>query len=249
MLINQTSTKLQEMRLLGMAKAFDEQLAMPDIAHMSFEDRFGLIVDREDSERRNRRFQSRIKRAKPKESACIEDIEFSPLRGLSKSTMLSFSSCDWVRSNQNIIISGPTGVGKTYIACALLHSACKAGYTARYIRVPRMIRSMATAKLDGSYDKFMAELARTDVVLFDDFGLSKMGAEDSRDLLEIMEDRYAVRSSLITSQLEPEKWYELIGDPTIADALLDRIVHRSHKLKLGGQSMRKKNAEIDSPKV
>jgi len=191
MLINPTLVKLQEMKLLGMLKAFEEQMATADTGHMTFEERFGLIVDREDCERRNRRFRSRVKRAKAKESACIEDIDFSPRRGIKKVEVLSLASCEWVRQHQNVIISGPTGVGKTYIGCALLHAACREGFSARYVRMPRFFRSIAVAKLDGSYEKYMAELARTDVILFDDLGLSKMDGEQSRDILEIMEDRHA----------------------------------------------------------
>lgn len=244
MLNNPLLSKLQDMRLLGMVKALEEQLASADTGQMTFEERFGLIVDREESERHNRRFRSRIKKAKPKEAACIEDIDFSSKRGLSKTNMLTLAGCGWLRNQQNVIISGPTGVGKTYIGCALLHSACKEGFTAKYLRVPRLLRQIAMAKLDGSYDKLFADLARTDVILFDDFGLSKMGQDESRELLEIMEDRHAQRSSIITSQLESDKWYELIPDPTIADALLDRVIHRSHKLKLTGPSMRKKKSDI-----
>jgi len=244
MLNNPTLNKLQEMRLLGMLKAFEEQLATADTGQMTFEERFGLIVDREDCERRNRRFRSRIKKAKPKEQACIEDLDFSGQRGIKKTDILSLVACEWIRNHQNVIISGPTGVGKTYLGCALLHAACKEGFTARYVRMPRFFRSIAVAKLDGGYEKLMAELAKTDVILFDDIGLSKMDGEQARDLLEIMEDRHAQRSSIFTSQLEAGKWYELIPDPTIADALLDRVIHRSHTIKLKGGSMRKEKSGL-----
>jgi DNA replication protein DnaC len=244
MMTNPTLSKLQDMRLIGMVKAFEEQIAMPDIGQMTFEDRFGLIIDREEIERRNRKFKTRIRKAKPKESACVEDITFSSARGIDKKTVLSLANCEWIRHQQNIIISGPTGVGKTYLACALLHSACREGFTAKYLRVPRFLRQLSAAKLDGSYDKLMKDLARTDVILFDDLGLSKMSGEESRDLLEIMEDRHAQKSSILTSQLDSEKWYDLIPDPTIADALLDRIIHRSHKIKLKGGSLRKTNSGL-----
>lgn len=244
MLTNPTLTKLQEMKLLGMLKAFEEQMATADTGQMSFEERFGLIVDREDCERRNRRFRSRIKKAKPKESACLEDLDFSAGRGIKKTEILSLTGCEWVRQHQNVIISGPTGVGKTYLACALLHAACKEGFSARYVRMPRFLRNIAVAKLDGSYEKFMAELARTDVILFDDLGLAKMDSEQSRDVLEVMEDRHAQKASIFTSQLEASKWYELIPDPTIADALLDRVIHRSHTIKLKGPSMRKEKSGL-----
>jgi len=244
MLNNPTLNKLQEMRLMGMIKAFEEQLSMTDVGQMSFEDRFGLIVDREDTERRNRRYKLRLRKAKPKENACIEDLDFSGSRGLSKTTVLSMASCDWIRNHQNIIISGPTGVGKTYVACALLHSACREGFTGKYVRVPRFLRTFEVARLDGSYDNLLRDLARTDVIVFDDFGLSKLKTGEARDLLEIMEDRHALRSSIITSQLESDKWYDLIPDPTIADALLDRVIHRAHKIKLTGPSQRKTRTKL-----
>ncbi len=248
MLTNPTLAKLQEMRLIGMVKAFEEQLSMSDVGQLTFEDRFGLIIDREEIERRNRQFKSRIKKAKPKENACIEDLKFSSDRGLDKTNILSLSNCEWIRNQQNIIISGSTGAGKTYLGCALLHSACKNGFSAKYIRVPRFLGKITASKLDGSYDKMMNELARTDVILFDDIGLSKMSGEESRDLLEIMEDRHAQRSSILTSQLDSEKWYELVPDPTIADALLDRIIHRSHKIKLKGGSLRKSKLGLTQEK-
>jgi DNA replication protein DnaC len=239
MLVNPTVEKLQQMKLGGMLKAFEEQQLMADIGHMSFDERFGLIVDREAGERKNQRFKSRLKAAKPRENACLEDIDFAPARGLNKGVILALASCDWIRTQQNVIVTGAKGVGKTYLACALLHCACREGLSARYVRVPRFLRQIAVAKIDGSYDKLMAEIARVDVVLFDDIGLAKLSGDEARDLLEIMEDRHARRSAIITSQLDPDKWYELIPDPTIADAILDRIIHRSHKIKLTGPSKRK----------
>jgi DNA replication protein DnaC len=238
-LINPTIQKLSEMRLLGMLKAMEEQQAQPTVGELSFDERLSLLIDREYSERKNQQFRNRIKRAKTKEQALIEDIDYSKSRGLQKQQILSLSSCEWVRGQQNIIVSGPTGVGKTYLACALLHSACREGFTAKYVRIPRFLREITVSKIDGSYGKMMADIARTDVVLFDDIGLSKLSGEEAREFLEIMEDRHALRSSILTSQLDPDKWYELIPDPTIADALLDRIIHRSHRIKLTGPSLRK----------
>lgn len=248
MLINPTIEKLQHMKLSGMLKAFEEQQLTPDISQMSFEERFGLIVDREAGERKNQRFKSRLKAAKSRESACIEDVDFAAARGINKSVILSLAGGEWIRAQQNVIITGATGVGKTYLACALLHCACREGFSARYIRVPRFLRNIVVAKIDGSYDKLMAEIARIDVVLFDDIGLAKLSGEEARDFLEIMEDRHGRRSSIITSQLDPDKWYELIPDPTIADAILDRIVHRSHKIKLTGPTKRKMSTPLTESK-
>ena len=239
MLVNPILNKLTEMKLSGMLKAFEEQQAMTDVDQLSFEDRFGLIVDRESVERSSRRFKSRMRKAKPKEMACFEDIDFRQKRGLDKGMIMSLASGDWIANHQNIIITGPTGVGKTYIACALLHAACKANYSAKYLRVPRFLRDIETAKLDGSYEKVLRELSRTDVILLDDLGLTKVKPDQARDLLEVMEDRHPGKSTIFTSQVESSKWYELISDPTVADALLDRIIHRAHLIKMTGQSMRK----------
>ena len=239
MLDHKIAEKLQALRLTGMIKALAEQDAMSDIGQLSFDERFGLIVDREEIERRNKSFQNRVRRAKLKDNASIEDLDYSASRGLSKMTMLKFVSGEWIREHQNIIVSGPTGAGKTYVACALAQAACRQGYTVRYLRIPRFLRSLETARADGSYEKLLNEIQRTDLILFDDFGQAKLQTEEAKDLLEIMDDRHGLRSCLITSQLDSAKWYEIIPDPTIADALLDRIIHRSHKILLKGASLRK----------
>ena len=234
------------MRLLGMLKALEEQQAQPSVAELSFDERLALMIDREHSERKNLQFRNRIKRAKPKEQALIEDLDYSKSRGLQKQQILSLASCEWVRGKQNVIISGPTGVGKTYLACALLHSACREGFTAKYVRIPRLLRDITVAKIDGSHGKMMKEIAKTDVVLFDDIGLSKLSGDEAREFLEVVEDRHALKSSIFTSQLDPDKWYELIPDPTVADALLDRIIHRSHRIRLTGPSLRKTMSSLTS---
>ena len=158
------------------------------------------------------------------------------------------NSCEWVRRNQNIIITGAAGVGKTFVACALLHSACKEGFTSSYLRVPKLLRELETTRRDGSYDKMLANIAKTDVILLDDLGLSRFSSNQARDLLEIMDDRHATKATIFTSQVESAKWYELIEDPTIADALLDRIIHRSHKIDMVGESMRKTNSKLTQTK-
>ncbi len=252
MLSHQVTSKLQTLRLSGMLHALAEQSSMPNINQLSFEERFSLIVDREDVERRNKSFNNRLRKGKLKENACIEDIDFNPKRSISKTTILKFVSCEWVQGHQNILVTGSTGAGKTYMACALAQAACRHGYTILYVRIPRFLRTLEVARADGSYDKLLQSLQKTDLILFDDFGQTKLQTEEARDLLEIMDDRHATRSCIITSQLDSSKWYELVPDPTIADSLFDRIIHRSHKIDIKGPSMRKEKsgltAEVKSTK-
>lgn len=248
MLIHNTLEKLRFMKLKGMAKALEDQMAMPDSQRLTFDERFGLLVDHEEIARKNLKMATRLKNAKLREAACIEDINFSEDRGLDKAMILGFSSGEWIRQKQNIIISGPTGVGKTYLGCALLHSACREGFSGKYLRVPRLLDEITIARANGTYTKLLAVYAKFDLLLLDDWGLSPLTGDESRNILEIIEDRYDLKSSIITSQLPPEKWFELMPDPTIADAILDRVIHRSHKIKMKGPSMRKIQANAKGRK-
>ncbi len=240
MLTHPTLEKLQALKFKGMVKALTEQLQISDIQELSFEERLGLLVDREMTERENTRLQTRLRKAKLRQSACIEDIDYRHPRGLDKSLIASLASCQWVAEHLNVLITGPTGVGKTWIGCALAQKACREGYTAQYLRLPRLFQELPIAKGDGRYPKLLAQLARTDVLVLDDWGLMKLNAEQRRDLLEILEDRYGSRSTIVTSQLPIDQWHQIIGDPTLADAILDRIVHNAYKIDLKGDSMRKK---------
>ncbi len=247
MLIHPTLDKLKALKFIGMATALAEQMATTDIDEMAFEERLGLLVDRESTERENRRLSSRLRRAKLKHNAALEDIDYRHPRGLDKSLLQSLAACQWVKEHLNILLTGPTGVGKTWLACALAQKACREGYTALYLRLPRLLQDMAIAKGDGRYPKLLATLAKTDVLILDDWGLAKLTAENRRDLLEILEDRHGARSTLATSQLPIEKWHDIIGDPTLADAILDRLVHNAYKINLKGGSMRKRKAKLTSP--
>jgi len=244
MLTHPTLDKLQALKFTGMATALAEQIKMPDIEELAFEERLGLLVDRELTERENRRLTSRLRRAKLKHTAALEDIDYRHPRGLDKSLIQSLAACQWITEHLNILITGPTGVGKTWLACALAHKACREGHTALYLRLPRLLQDMAIAKGDGRYPKLLATLAKTEVLILDDWGLAKLTAENRRDLLEILEDRHGVRSTLATSQLPIEKWHDIIGDPTLADAILDRLVHNAYKINLKGGSMRKRKAKL-----
>jgi DNA replication protein DnaC len=244
MLTHPTLDKLQTLKFTGMAAALAEQLQMPDIEELAFEERLGLLVDREITARENRRLTSRLRRARLKHNAALEDIDYRHPRGLDKSLIQSLAACQWVKEHLNILITGPTGVGKTWLACALTQKACREGYTALYLRLPRLLQEMAIAKGDGRYPKLLATLAKTDVLILDDWGLAKLTAEQRRDLLEILEDRHGVRSTLATSQLPIDKWHDSIGDPTLADAILDRLVHNAYKINLKGESMRKRKAKL-----
>jgi DNA replication protein DnaC len=247
MLNHPTLDKLEALRFSGMVKALTEQMSMPDIKELSFEERLGLLVDREMTEREDRRLKTRLRQAKLRQSACVEDIDYRQPRGLDKSLILDLAGCQWIKRHLNIMITGPTGVGKTWIACALAQKACREGYRALYLRLPKLLQELPLAKGDGTYIKLLTWLAKIDVLILDDWGLSKLMAEQRRDLLEILEDRYDSRSTIVTSQLPLDKWHDIIGDPTLADAILDRLVHNAYKINLRGESMRKRKSLLTAP--
>ncbi len=244
MLKHPTLDKLQTLKFSGMAAALADQMAMPDIDELGFEERLGLLVDREITERDNRRLTSRLRRARLRHHALLEDIDYQTPRGLDKGLIQSLAACQWIKEHLNVLITGPTGVGKTWLACALAHKACREGYTAQYIRLTRMLRELMIAKGDGRYPKLLANLAKVDVLILDDWGLMKLNAENRRDLLEVLEDRHGVRATIATSQLPIDEWHAVIGDPTLADAILDRLVHNAYKINIRGESMRKRKASL-----
>ncbi len=244
MLTHPTLEKLQALRLTGMLKGLEEQLQMSGLDELGFAERLGLLVDREMTERENRRLKDRLAKARLRQAAAVEDVDLRMPRGLDRSLFLSLCSCQWVSQRLNVLITGPTGAGKSFLACALAQKACREGFTAAYHRVPRLLSELGTAKADGRYSKLLVNLARIEVLVLDDWGMHPLGDAQRRDLLEIMEDRYGCRSTVVTSQLPVDTWHDAIGDATLADALLDRLVHNAYQLKLKGESRRKHNALV-----
>ncbi len=239
MLNEQTLEKLHAMRLTGMADAFKDQMMAPDMNDLSFEERFGFLVDQHWTWKEDRRLKTLLRNAKLKDNACIEDIDYKSPRGINKSLILSLSGCDWIKNAQNIIVTGSTGVGKTYLACALANSACRKGFSSFYKRSSRLFQEIAVARADGTYPKLMNKMAKAKVLIIDDFCITPIKGDERKDLLEVIEDRQGLCSTIISTQIPIKNWYEAIGDPTIADAVLDRLIHNAHKINLKGESMRK----------
>ncbi|MBT9142747.1 MAG: Insertion sequence IS5376 putative ATP-binding protein [Syntrophomonadaceae bacterium] len=244
-MLQPTMDKLYQMKLFGMAQALEELMAQPQTAGLSFEERLAILVDRETDLRENKQLTRLLNNAKLKQQACVEDIDFRQPRGLDRSTFFSLADCRWVKEHHNLIVTGPTGVGKTYIACALANKACRLGYSVRYWHTSRLLQAIATARADGSYNTLVKKLQKTDVLLLDDWGISPLQVDEARDLLDIIEDRNQTRSTMITSQLPISQWHNILTDPTLADAILDRLVHNAYKIELKGDSMRKLMSKLD----
>jgi DNA replication protein DnaC len=239
MTFEETINKLIQLKLPHMAHALREQLGRATGSALSVEECTGLMVDREWTERENRRLGRRIKDAKLGMPACLEDVRCDPARGLDKAVVRSFGTCQWVRAKQNVIVIGMTGTGKSYLGAALAEAACRHGYRALRTRVPRLVGDLAIARADGSYAAMLSRLAKLDVLVLDDLLIAPLKDGERRDLLEVLEDRYDQRSTVVTSQVPTKSWHEMLADPTVADAICDRLVHNSHVLSLKGPSIRK----------
>jgi DNA replication protein DnaC len=245
MLLNQTLDKLEALGLFGMALGLREQLEGSQYTSLSFEERFGLLVDREAEARDSRRLALRLKAAKLRQEATVEDIDFRIPRGLDRSLIMSLAQAGWVAAKHNLLVTGPTGAGKTFLACALAHATIRRGHTALYLRTPRLLAELALSRGDGRYVRRLAQLARIGVLILDDFLLTAPNLVEAKDLLEVIDDRSQVRSTLVVSQLPVEAWHPALaaGDPTLADAILDRLVHNAHRLELKGSSMRRRQPQ------
>jgi len=238
-MLQPTLDKLCQMRLFGMAQALEELMTKPQAASLTFDEQLAIMVDRETDLRANKQLKRLLENAKLKQQACIEDIDFRQPRGLDRSAFFALAECRWIKEHRNLLITGPTGVGKTFVACALANKACRLGYSAWYWRTSRLLQAIATARADGSYNTLVKKIQKTDVLLLDDWGISPLKVEEARDLLDIIEDRNQARSTLITSQLPISQWHSILADLTLADAILDRLVHNAYKIELKGESMRK----------
>jgi DNA replication protein DnaC len=249
MLTHPTHERLITLGLTGMAKAFEEQRRSPDLDALPFEERVGLLVDREAEARDSRRLALRLKAAKLRQEASCEDIDFRSPRGLDRTVILNLAQAGWVSAHHNVLISGPTGAGKSFVACALAHAAVRRGHTALYVRTPRLLAELALSRGDGRYVRRLAQLARIGLLILDDFLLTPPSVVEAKDLLEVIDDRSQLRSTLVVSQLPVENWHAALadGDPTLADAILDRLVHNAHRLTLKGASMRRRQPEEEPP--
>lgn len=240
MLTQPTLEKLIAMRLRGMAEAFREQQESADAQQLSFEERLGLLIDRQWSWRENRALERRLRQGRLQGPACVEDIDFRTPRGLDRQLVRSLTQeSAWVREHQNLFLLGPTGIGKTWLARAFGNKACRDGYTALFHKAAELFRHLATARADGSHSKVLYQLGRVDLLIVDDFSMAPLSDAERRDFLEICDTRYQARSTLLTSQLPVASWHAQIGDPTLADSILDRLVHNAHRIEINGESMRK----------
>lgn len=239
MLSEQTLSALNALKLFGMARGFSERLAHPKVADLSHEEFFGLLVQDEKTYRENLRLKRLLKNAKLKQQAALEDIDYRHPRGLNKQLILELCSAQWLLHHRSVLLTGPTGVGKSYLACALGNFAARSGYSVLYLRAPRLFETLLQAKGDGTHLKTLTRLAKVQLLILDDLLISPISDTERRDLLEIIEDRHEQATTIVTSQYPTKEWYHLIGEPTIADAICDRLLHHSYKIELKGESIRK----------
>jgi DNA replication protein DnaC len=242
MLIEPLMTQLATLGLRGMARALERQQGTPEAHTLAFEDRLGLLVQHELADRQAQRLHQRLRWAKLGQNACVEDIDSRATRGLERGRLTQLAQLDWIDQHLNLLVTGPTGVGKSYLACALAHQACRQDKSVRYFRMPRLAEELLRAGAVQKKSAFFKHLAKADLLVLDDFGLAPMSDEFKRDLLEIVDDRFDKSSTLITSQLPVDRWHVWLDEPTLADAIMDRLIHNAYRLDLKGESMRRSKA-------
>jgi DNA replication protein DnaC len=240
MLAHPTLDLLHALGLHGMAKGFKQIEAQPEAQSLDHAEWLGLLLEHEATLRRQKKFESRARAARLRHAATVEDVDYRAARGLDRALFLKLAACDWIREHHNLLITGPCGVGKSWLASALGQRACREDLSVAYHRIPRLFQALALARADGRYARMLRQLARIDLLILDDWGPETLNPEQRRDLLEIVEDRYDTRSLIMTSQVPVERWYDIVGDPTIADAILDRLVHNAYRIDLAGDSLRKR---------
>jgi DNA replication protein DnaC len=244
MSFEQTHQQLAAMKLHGLAQAWDEQRQQAQATELSFDERFALLVDRQWRWREDRALATRLQYAHLKQSACLEDVDYRAPRGLQRALVDQLASGEWIRQHRNCLITGPTGVGKSFLGCALAQQACRLGFRALYCYLPKLARELTLAAADGSLSRLLRRLAKVDLLALDDLGLAALKADHYRCLLEVLDDRTGSGATLVTSQFPVASWHELIGEPTLADALLDRLVHNAYTFDLQGESLRKRRAKL-----
>jgi DNA replication protein DnaC len=243
LLTHPTLEQLRQLGLAGMARAFEELAANTRGAELDHAEWLGLLLDRETADRQDRRLMARLRYARLRHNAAVEDVDYRTARGLDRALFQKLALGSWIKEQQNLIIVGPSGVGKSWLACALGHRACRDNLSVLYQRIPRLFSDLVLARGDGRYARLMRALGGVKLLILDDWGLEPLTAEQRHDLLEIVEDRYGRGATLITSQIPVDRWHDLIGDPTLADAILDRVVHNAHRIQLRGESLRRKKAQ------
>lgn len=243
MMLHPILEQLKELKLQGMLDALEAQSRQQDIGQLSFEERLALLVEQEVADRESRRLKRRLKVAKLKTNACFEDVSFKKTRGLDRSLVMSLESCQWIEDHQNLLITGATGTGKTYLAEAFSHKACLKGYSALSVRLPRFLDALIQARAEGCYLKRLAAIAKIDLLVLDDFALCPFTDQNRRDFLEIVDDRYKKKSTIVTSQVGLKHWYSAVGDSTLAEAILDRLVHNAYRFELKGDSLRREEVK------
>ncbi len=249
MLTHPTLDLLLNLGLHGMAKGFKDLDVQPEARSLEHAEWLALLLEHEKTLRQQKRFESRARAAKLRHAACVEDVDYRAIRGLDRTLFLKLAMGDWIRERHNLLVTGPCGVGKSWLACALGNKACRDNFSVAYHRVPRLFAALALGRADGRYTKMLSAIARLDLLILDDWGPEPLDADQRRDLLEIVEDRYEARSIIVTSQLPVDRWYEIIGNPTIADAILDRLVHNAYRIELKGESLRKQKQSAPDQSV